>query len=110
MAIGTALVLALWLLVGLGGLAAHVWDIAHHWRARTPFSTRRNALYRLLWLEAMGLLGAALATTEELGLATVLWWGVVWLGLAAWMLFCGYRVDRQYNRTVLGPGGGGPGG
>jgi hypothetical protein len=97
------IIMVLWLLVALGGATAFIWQVIQHWRSRTPLSSKKNAVLRLIWLLILGILGSALVANEGLGLNNVICAGAIMTGIAGWVLFWGHFIEQQVNRTFGKP-------
>ena len=95
----------LYVLLGIGGIAAFFLQAIDHWRSRTPISSKKNLLLRLLWLFAVAILSIALLVSEGLNRGSLLCGGLVYLGIVALVLASGYFIERQYNRVVGKPHG-----
>lgn len=99
MATGSIVIGMLWVFVALGGAGAFFRQAIQHWRSRTPISSSKNLLVRLVWLLVLGILGIALVASEGLGTNTVICAAFVMMGMTAWVLFWGYFIEQQVNRA-----------
>jgi len=104
MAAGSIVIGALWLFVALGGAGAFFRQAIQHWRSRTPISSRKNFLVRLVWLLGLGILGIALVASEGLGIDNVICAAFIMAGITAWVLFWGYFIEQQVNRALTRSG------
>lgn len=100
MATSSVVLMILWLLVGLVGVAAFFLQAVRHWRSRTPISSKNNLLLRLLWLLPLAILGMALLVSEGLDLENVLCGGLIWMGILILVLTSGYLIEHECCRVI----------
>ena len=96
----TVALLMAFAVLGIAGVVSFFAQVIHQLPSETPLPTKKNALFRALWILLLSALMLAMLESESTGSDTLVCARSLLVGIGILILFAGYFIEQRFNQLI----------